>query len=139
MDAEALDVMRKLTVVLTGHRAALDRLSGVLEKNHQAFEVALSLPLKFDVLAELARKHSAAMSKMTAVLADLEPHLERQAKRLESEGLVPVPDPLVPSQKPYPDRHDRASMEFAERYGYTEEVERLRAKFNWNPKPAKGG
>lgn len=138
MDQEALDVMRKLTMVLTQHRTALDRLSGVLEKNNQAFEVALSLPLKFDVLADIARKHSAAMSKMTAVLADLEPHLERQAKRLEADGLMPVKDPMVAAKKPLPDRHDRANLDFAVRYGHTEEEKRLREKFNWDAKPAKG-
>ena len=138
MDQEALDVMRKLTVVLTQHRTALDRLSGVLEKNNQAFEVALSLPLKFDVLADLAGKHSAAMSKMTAVLVDLEPHLERQAKRLEADGLMPVKDPLVAGKKPQPDRHDRANLDFAVRYGDHEEAQRLRDKFDWDAKPSKG-
>lgn len=132
MDAEALDVMRKLTVVMTQHRAALDRLSGVLEQNKKAFDVALSLPLKFDVFADLTRKHSAAMSKMTSVLADLEPHLERQAKRLEADGLVPVKDPLVASTKPKPDRHDRANLDFAVRYEDHEEAARLREKFDWS-------
>lgn len=132
MDQEAVDVMRKLTVVLTQHRSALDRLSEVLEKNKQAFDVALSLPLKFDVFAELTRKHSAAMSKMTTVLADLEPHLERQAKRLEAEGLAPVKDPLITVGKPKPDRHDRANLDFAVRYGHAEEATRLRNKFDWS-------
>ena len=132
MDQEAMDVMRKLTVVLTQHRTALDRLSGVLEKNNQAFEVALSLPLKFDVFADLTRKHAAAMSKMTAVLADLEPHLERQAKRLEADGLMPVKDPLVTSAKPKPDRQDRANLDFAVRYEDHEEAARLREKFDWS-------
>lgn len=126
--------MRKLTVVLTQHRSALDRLALVLEQNNRAFEVAVSLPLKFDVFADLTRKHSAAMSKMTAVLADLEPHLERQSKRLEAEGLVPVKDSLVVAdKKPKPDRHDRASLDFAVRYGYKDEADRLRSKFNWGP------
>jgi hypothetical protein len=127
-----MDVMRKLTVVLTQHRTALDRLSGVLEENKKAFEVAVSLPLKFDVFADLTRKHAAAMSKMTAVLADLEPHLERQAKRLEADGLMPVKDPLVAGKKPKPDRHDRASLNFAVRYGHKDDEDYLRRKFDWS-------
>lgn len=137
MDQDAVDAIKKLTVVLTGHRAALDRFSGLIEKNNQALDVAVSLPLKFDLLIEVAKKHSAAMSKMTAVLADLEPHLERQAKRLAENGLMPVGDPLARKVgKRLPDRADRANLEFAERYGPAEEVDRLHSIFDFSTKGA---
>lgn len=138
MDAEALDVMRKLTVVMVNHRAALDRLVLVLEKNNQALDLAVSLPVKLDLVVEQLRKNTAAT--------------DRLAKALDKQ-VVPAEAPVEPVDnsppgKPIPDRHDRANLEHAERQlaapfaalspedrAHHEEVVRdLHAKFDWSAK-----
>ena len=41
--------------------------------------------------------------------------------------------------KPIPDKYDRASYDYAMRYGTKEEQDYFRDKFDWDAKPAKGG
>lgn len=90
-----------------------------------------------------------AIKKLTVVATKLTKTLEALLIRIEDTtplnlavGRGPTPGTVqgktVTGAKRIPDRHDRANLEFAQRYGPPEEVDRLIAEFDWSTKPTKG-
>ena len=124
MDQQALDAILKLNVVMTKVAHAIGQLLEEIKKTPLKSEVAVPLPLNFD---------SDVIKKQTVAMISLAKSLDRYV-----DSTKPVePDPAKPQPKPIPDRHDRANLDFAVRYGHHEEAARLREKFNWYAKPAK--
>lgn len=125
MDQQALDAILKLNVVMTKVAHAIGLLLEEIKKQPLKSEVAVPLPLNFD---------SDVIKKQTVAMISLAKSLDRyvdSTKPLE-------PDPAKPAPKPVPDKYDKASYDFACKYGTKEEQAYFRDKFNWDAKPARG-
>lgn len=124
MDQEARDAILKLNVVMTKVAHAIGQLLEEIKKQPLKSEVAVPLPLNFD--ADVIKKQTVAMISLAK---SLDRYVD-STKPLE-------PDPARPAPKPLPDKYDKASYDFAMRYGTKDEQEYFRNKFNWDAKPGK--
>lgn len=79
-----------------------------------------------------------ALLKATVAMTKLTRAIDALCQRIDAGNGPPELGVVAKVSKPLPDRHDRANLDFAVRYGHFEEEKRLREKFNWDAKPARG-
>lgn len=79
-----------------------------------------------------------AVLKATVAMTKLTRAIDALCQRIDAGNGPPELGVVSKPSKPIPDKYDKASYDFAMRYGTKEEQEYFRNKFNWDAKPAKG-